>query len=377
MKSSRQHRRFYHRPGFWWPIGILVGLLVGTLVGTLVAFNVSPWPGAMVIRAVFQSNAAKVKTVMQEFAPTSGVDSQLNIPYSTLPDSQLDVFYPTGTDKPLGTIIWTHGGAWVSGSKDNDTPYFQILASHGYTVIGLNYGYGPEHTYPFAVYQLNAALKYIVENAEGYHVDRTKLIMAGDSAGAQLTAQLATAITSPEYAASISPAPASQGGQGFEPAIAPEQLRGVILNCGIYNMEAMIASPAQSSELGASAGSSGVPTWVTKLLMWGDTTSLWAYIGERDLEEAPAFTQMSSLNFVTKDFPATYISGGNADPLTDAQSKPMATKLTSLGVNVDSLFWPANETPPLPHEYQFKLNLPAAQTALTRTLDFVAARFAQ
>jgi len=84
---------------------------------------------------------------------------------------------------------------------------------------------------------------------------------------------------------------------------------------------------------------------------------------------------MSSINFVNKDFPATYISGGNADPLTDAQSKPMAAKLTSLGVSVDSLFWPTNENPPLPHEYQFKLNLAAAQTALTRTLDFISARF--
>ena len=331
----------------------------------------------MVIRAVFQNNAAKVKTVMEEYAPASGVESQLNIPYSVLPNSQLDIFYPTGTDKPLGTIIWTHGGAWVSGSKDNDTPYFQILASHGYTVIGLNYGYGPEQTYPFAVYQLNTALKYIVDNAEGYHVDPDKLIMAGDSAGAQLTAQLAAAITNPTYAASISPAPPSEGGQGFVPAITPEQLRGVILNCGIYDMAAMIASPAQSNELGASAGSSGVPSWVAKLLMWGDTTSLWAYTGDRDLANSLALTQMSSINAVTKDFPATYISGGNADPLTDAQSKPMAAKLTSLGVSVDSLFWPANESPALPHEYQFKLNLPAAQTALTRTLEFVAARFAQ
>ncbi len=329
----------------------------------------------MVIRAVFQSNAAKVKTVMEEYAPKSGVESQLNIPYSSLPDSQLDVFYPTGTGKPLGTIVWTHGGAWVSGSKDNDTPYFEILASHGYTVIGLNYGYGPEHTYPYAVYQINDALKYIVANADAYHVDPQKIIMAGDSAGAQLTAQIATAITNPAYADSISPASANQGGQGFVPAIAPQQLRGVILNCGIYDMAAMIASPEQSNEVSASAGESAVPAWVTKLLTWGDTTSLWAYTGDKNLATSVALTQMSSINFVNKDFPATYISGGNADPLTDAQSKPMAAKLTSLGVSVDSLFWPTNENPPLPHEYQFKLNLAAAQTALTRTLDFISARF--
>lgn len=324
----------------------------------------------MVIRAVFQSNAAKVKTVMEEYAPKSGVDSVLNVTYADTPNSQLDVFYPTGTDKPLGTIIWTHGGAWVSGSKDNDTPYFQILASHGFTVIGLNYGYGPEHTYPYAVYQLNDALAFIVKNAEKYHVDPNKLIMAGDSAGAQLTAQLAAAITDPTYATIISSLP-NTNIHTLTPAITPEQLRGVILNCGIYDMAAMIASPDQSNT------ASSTESWVTKLLVWGNDTSLWAYTGTRDLQNSVALSQMSSINYVTSKFPATYISGGNADPLTDAQSKPMAAKLTALGVSVDSLFWPATETPPLPHEYQFKLNLAAAQTALTRTLAFVAARFAQ
>ena len=80
---------------------------------------------------------------------------------------------------------------------------------------------------------------------------------------------------------------------------------------------------------------------------------------------------MSSIRYVTEDFPPTYISGGNADALTDLESKPMAERLTELGVDVTTLFWPADYTPPLPHEYQFRLNLDAAQTALTETLSFL------
>ncbi len=324
---------------------IIVSVFVGVVVAAVVAFNVSPWPGALLIRSVFQSNAEKVLTIMQTYAPTSGVDSQLDVAYQ--PDnewSKMDVFYPAGTTGNLGTIVWTHGGAWVSGDKANDRPYFEILASHGYTVIGLNYTYGPEAQYPYAVRQLNDALTYIVANADDLHVDATRIILAGDSAGAQLTSQLAASVTTPTYASTL----------GITPALTPETLRGVILNCGIYRMAEML-------------GGKG-------LLAWGDDTSLWAYTGDRNLTDSAAMAQMSTYVWVTSKFPPTYISGGNADPLTDLQSVPFAQRLDALGVDVTTLFWPANENPPLPHEYQFRLDLAAAQTALTQTLNFIDAK---
>ncbi|NBX22863.1 MAG: alpha/beta hydrolase [Microbacteriaceae bacterium] len=324
---------------------IVLSVIAGIIALTVLAFVVSPWPGALVIRAVFQSNAAKVLTIMTEFAPTSGVDEKLNVAYQEgNAFSVMDVYYPTGTSQNLGTIVWTHGGAWVSGSKDNDRPYFQILASHGYTVIGMNYTYGPEATYPFAVGQLNDGLAFITAHANELHVDATRIILAGDSAGAQLTSQLALLTTSPTYAREL----------GITPALTPDNLRGVILNCGIYRMSAML-------------GGKGI-------LAWGDDTSLWAYTGDRNLADSPAMAQMSTYDFVTPDFPDTYISGGNADPLTDLQSKPLAARLTSLGVDVSPLFWPADQTPPLPHEYQFRLDLASAQTALTQTLKFIEQR---
>lgn len=324
---------------------ITLSAIAGLLVATVLAFVVSPWPGALIIRAVFQSGAEKMLAIMQPYAPTSGVDERLDVEYQADNDwSKMDVFYPTGTTTNLGTIVWTHGGAWVSGNKLTDRPYFQILASHGYTVIGLNYTYGPEQTYPYAVNQLNDALAYIVANADELNVDASRIILAGDSAGAQLSSQLAAIVTNPSYASEL----------GMAPALRAENLRGVILNCGIYRMDKML-------------GGSG-------LLAWGDEISLWAYTGDRNLTNSEAMKQMSSYDFVTAEFPPTYISGGNADPLTDLQSKPLAEKLTGLGVDVTELFWPADETPELPHEYQFRLDLEAAQTALTETLAFIDAR---
>jgi acetyl esterase/lipase len=81
---------------------------------------------------------------------------------------------------------------------------------------------------------------------------------------------------------------------------------------------------------------------------------------------------MSTLDYVTADFPRTWISGGNGDPLTATQSKPLAAKLTGLGVDVTPVFYDDDHEPSLPHEYQFHLDYEDAQTALDSTLDFLA-----
>lgn len=311
----------------------------------IVVFALSPWPSALIIRQVFQDGAKKVSAIMAPYAP-DGVEAVLDVPYR--PDAgefnQLDVFYPEGTTEQLGTVIWTHGGAWVSGNKSNDRVYFELLASHGFTVIGVNYTYGPEATYPTAVFELNDAHAFILENAEKFHVDPTRIVLAGDSAGAQLTSQLANIITNPAYAKQMN----------ITPSLSASALKGVVLNCGIYEMSTLL-------------GQKGI-------LGWGDDVALWAYTGDRDLASSAALDEMSAINHVTSNFPATFISGGNADPLTDANSKPFADKLTELGVEVTSLFWPKDYEPALPHEYQFRLNLDAAQTALTRTVDFLNSR---
>ena len=67
---------------------------------------------------------------------------------------------------------------------------------------------------------------------------------------------------------------------------------------------------------------------------------------------------MSTIDFVTADFPPTFIGGGNGDGLTWLQGVPMSQRLRQEGVDVTTLFWPAEHTPALQHEYQFHLDLP-------------------
>jgi hypothetical protein len=92
-----------------------------------------------------------------------------------------------------------------------------------------------------------------------------------------------------------------------------------------------------------------------KIVGWGSDVSVWAYTGSRS-KSSPLIRQMSAYYHVTSKYPATFISGGNADPLTTAQSMPFASELNALGVSTTPLFYAPTHLPKLPHEYQFTFN---------------------
>ncbi|GAA5153708.1 alpha/beta hydrolase [Microbacterium pseudoresistens] len=321
---------------------IALGVLLAVVVVVSVVGSITPWPSAMVIRAVFTKGGEATAAEMDRHQPQAAPDERLDISYGDDGgDTTLDVFTPVGNDQQLPTVVWIHGGAWISGNKSDVAPYLRILAAHGYTAIGVNYTLGPEGQYPLAVNQLNEALAYIDAHAEELGVDPSQIVLAGDSAGGQLASQMATIMTSPAYAEIVS----------VDPALDADQLVATILNCGVYDLSA----------LAALQGIEG----------WGLKSAMWAYAGSKTWAEGSVGSTMSTVNWVTADFPTTYISGGNGDGLTWLQSIPMADRLDELGVDVTRLFWPAGHEPALAHEYQFHLDLPEAQTALEKTLDFL------
>jgi acetyl esterase/lipase len=320
----------------------VVTVVVAAGVVISLVTSATPWPSALLIRGVFEAGARSTVAEMLPYVPKTKLTEHLDLSYGSAgADTTLDAFTPADATKPLPAVVWIHGGAWISGDKEHVAPYLRILASQGYTTIGLNYTVGPEAAYPTAVDQLNDALAYITKHATELNVDPDQIVLAGDSAGAQLASQLAALTTNPQYANLL----------GIAPALAPAQLAATILNCGVYDLSRM----ADLNGIGA----------------WGFKIALWAYTGTKNWSSTYAGATMSTIDFVTADFPPTFISGGNGDELTWIQSVPMTNRLTEAGVDVTELFWPANHEPALPHEYQFHLDLKDAHTALDRTLEFL------
>src|SRR5215475_10243307 len=217
--------------GAWAGIAIAVVIIVPVvLLATLVAFYVSPWPSALLLRRALEKDGLAVSQALEKHVPPA-LSAQLNERYDPAdPDALLDVFYPSAiADKPLPTIVWVHGGGWVSGSKEDIANYGKVLAGRGYTVVGVEYSLAPGKTFPTPMRQLNAALGYLVQNAERLRIDPDQIILAGDSGGAHIAAVTANAIAVPSYAAML----------GIVPAIERRQLAALLLYCGLYTIDGL------------------------------------------------------------------------------------------------------------------------------------------
>ena len=190
--------------------------------------------------------------------------------------------------------------------------------------------------------QVSEAIDFAQSKAADYRFDPGRIFLAGDSAGAQLAAQTAVIATNPAYAAA----------SGIQPAMQPAQLRGILLNCGIYD-------PSKINLEGAFGGFI--------------RTVLWSYFGERDPAKIAKFDEFNISRHITSGFPPAFITVGNADPLAP-QSVLMADAIKAQGVAVDELYFPPDHDPKLPHEYQFNLDNEAGRTALARMAAFLEAR---
>ncbi len=86
-----------------------------------------------------------------------------------------------------GLIVFFHGGGWVTGSLDEVETGGRMLADRARCAVALaEYRLAPEHPFPAAVDDAWTALSWASERADGL-----RLIVAGDSAGANLAAVVA------------------------------------------------------------------------------------------------------------------------------------------------------------------------------------------
>lgn len=89
----------------------------------------------------------------------------------------------------LPVIIHYHGGGFISPLVQGlEHSLWQDAKTYGAIVFAVDYRVAPEHKFPAAVNDSYNAFKWISENAQQYGGDTSRIILMGNSAGANLVA---------------------------------------------------------------------------------------------------------------------------------------------------------------------------------------------
>lgn len=108
-----------------------------------------------------------------------------DIPYADGDRQKLDVYVPeTPVAGGAPVIIFLYGGAWKQGTKA-DYPFVgHAFAARGFVTVIPDYRLVPEVQYPEFLFDNAAAVKWVEDNIADYGGDRSRVFLAGHSAGA-------------------------------------------------------------------------------------------------------------------------------------------------------------------------------------------------
>ena len=147
--------------------------------------------------------------------PTEGVKENgqyiiTEIKYSDVyPNSYLDITYPNADmTEQRPTLIYFHGGGFFGGSKSvgdplagsDATALLDDICAEGFNLVNIDYALVPEYHFPVPLIQANMAFQFLMEHADEYHLDMSRVVIMGSSAGAIMTSQLRGIISQPAYA---------------------------------------------------------------------------------------------------------------------------------------------------------------------------------
>ncbi|MFZ4584412.1 MAG: alpha/beta hydrolase [Acidimicrobiia bacterium] len=147
--------------------------------------------------------SARARTELLRFAPLPVTTADITIP---TPDGSLSarVYSP---DDPIAVLVYFHGGGWVIGDlESHDDLCRRIALRTPVIVVAVDYRLAPEHHFPAAADDADAALRWVDTHREAIDGAGLPLAVGGDSAGGNLAAVSALTARdhgSPELAAQL------------------------------------------------------------------------------------------------------------------------------------------------------------------------------
>jgi acetyl esterase len=87
----------------------------------------------------------------------------------------------------LPVLVYLHGGGWVWNSIDtHDRLMREYAAGAGCAVVGPDYTLSPEAAFPQAIEECAAVVRWVAREGAAWGLDPARIVLGGDSAGANL-----------------------------------------------------------------------------------------------------------------------------------------------------------------------------------------------
>ncbi|HQY62244.1 MAG: alpha/beta hydrolase [Myxococcales bacterium] len=232
----------------------------------------------------------------------------------------LDVYLPAAaTSDPLPIVFYVHGGGFRILSKDTHWIMGLAFARRGYAVFNVEYRLAPAERYPAAIADVCHAYTWVIEHAARFGADPSRVVLAGESAGANLVTSLAAAL------AYERPEPWARAAYGTN--AVP---RAVVPACGLFQ----VSDSARFARRKPSMSS-----FVAERLEEIEASYLGAAPHAVSLDLADPLVLFERGEAPSRPLPPFFLPVGTKDPLLD-DTRRLARALTRLGAVAEDAYYP-------------------------------------
>lgn len=242
------------------------------------------------------------------FALPDSVELRRDLVYARYGPRELkaDLYLPKTGTGPFPAVVYVHGGGWKNGSKSSFSRQAAHMATRGYAGLCIEYRLSGEATFPAAIHDVKAAVRYLRAQAKSLRIDASRIGAAGGSAGGHLVALLG-----------VSPARREWEGEGGNPTESSAVQAVAAFNPAVDLVAfGQLRSNDANNSVAAFLGS----TFAAKPDLWKDATPI-THIGKH----APPFL---------------FLHGDADTTVPIAQSHKMLQSLKAAGVRAEILVAP-------------------------------------
>ena len=148
-------------------------------------------PPIAIGREVVQRERVELSDALREVERPPGFSDRFIPGLEHDPLVRLRSYRPPAASGRLPALIWLHGGGWTLGVPEVDERMLQEFADQvALQIVSVDYRLAPEHPFPAALRDAEAALRWTFEHSAELQVDPEQLFVGGSSAGANLAAGL-------------------------------------------------------------------------------------------------------------------------------------------------------------------------------------------